>query len=152
MHPPIAAINEHCCGVAAVVWALNNAGEAADQGKLIADFQGHFPAWTEKPGLLSRCEILRFLEMNKVAIGKFISSDRKDEILRFVNENGGIGNLSCAFVWTQEPTGHCMAVAGYSGDEIKLVDSDMQNPRMRIEKWDFLKASEGEMLLIMKRA
>jgi hypothetical protein len=149
MNPPLAAANEWCCCVTAVAWSLGNLGRPTRQEDIITKFKPYFPDWDSRPGLISRCDLLRLLEMNELHGRKYIQSDDKDELCSFFSKN--YRQYLCGFVQTRNPTNHCMAVAGLDGNFFLMMDCDRTNPKIQKVGWDFLASASADMLLVFTK-
>ncbi len=85
--------------------------------------------------------------MNEFPVGKFIQSDDPKELCSFFAGN----RYLCGFVQTQTPTNHCMAVPGISGEHFVLMGCARENPRFMNARWDFLKSTAADMLLVFAK-
>jgi hypothetical protein len=121
-------------------------GQKNSQGDLVEKFKAYFPEWQNRPGLLSRCELVRFLEMNQLNVGKYILSSDKEELCRMFNDNHD--HYLCGFVLTRLPTNHCMALAGISGDNFMVMNCAREKPKFENHPWSQLSKFDGDMLLV----
>lgn len=149
MHPPIASITKWSCGLAAVAWSLSNFGKPVDQEILLERFGAFFPAWKTRPGILSRCEIPRFLEMNGLDAGKYILSSDPDELLAIYTTNAQ--TYACGFILTRQPISHCMAITEFHPKYVGMMDGDPVNPRFLRATWEYLREREADLLLVFLR-
>jgi len=146
---PLAAINEWCCSVTSVTWALNGLGKPITQEEIIQKFTPYFPEWKDRPGLVSRTDVLRLLEMNELNVGKYIQSADKEELCSFFSKNHP--KYQCGFLQTRKSTNHCMPLVGLSGNGFQFMNCDRVSPSFIDVGWDFLGKTDADMLLVFQR-
>ena len=146
---PIAAKNEWSCALACVVWTLTRLQSPVSQDDLIFRFGVYYPEWTHRPGLLSRGDVLSLLERTGLPYRRFVHLHAKDGVLRAINDN--YADYLCGFVFTRKPTNHCMAVDGWNGESVNLMNPDRNNPVLLPMKWDDLFSQyDADVLWIFK--
>lgn len=135
--------------MACVAWTLTCRASPISQDDLIFRFGVYYPEWTHRPGLLSRGDVLTLLERTGLPYRRFLHLHAKDEVLKAVTDY--YADYLCGFVFTHKPTNHCMAVAAWDGDSVKLMNPDRNNPVTLSIRWDDLFSTyDADVLWIFK--
>lgn len=133
--PPIAAFNEWSCALACVSWVMEKHNPIS-QKEIIYRHGLWFPEWFHREGLMNRGDILNLFERLNIPIRKFTHINEKEESLKIVTKY--FSSYFAGFVLTRKPTNHCLAIANWDGDKVKIMEPDRMAPKFREIQWDDL--------------
>jgi ABC-type bacteriocin/lantibiotic exporter with double-glycine peptidase domain len=118
--------NDWSCALACIVSLANDHGLNITQQSLTSQFIGHFPEWQRRPGVLSRMEVLRLLELLDFPTQfVLITRDRQEFLVAFHQHHA---TLSGCFVILHHPTHHALRVLSLNATDVQTMDPTVNAP------------------------
>lgn len=107
--PPIAQINQHCCGLACYSYIRSFLGKPISQEELLQKNREWFPKWEKQPGVLSPGDMVNLVAMEGPPYRRLLLtpdwSDVEEAVARF-----GADRVGAAFVFLKSGGFHSFAL------------------------------------------